>query len=454
MAEFAAAILLFLMIFKTSACEILEVLPNPYGDDGREYVKVECSQNCTLTDHESTFNLSKGVHYIANNKTAFRQYYGFEPDFDGIRLSNSGEEVVLLCDSKAISFDWSEEYRDPGVVYFKTENGWDFRYEDWSSFKPESDFVKGRIIITPAKYVLEGEGIVASYTVTRDSFRGDFEFIVDASPVGGLPSEEIALAKKYRFHFLEGSYRNFHYKFAVVGNRTVITTENWKWDNRGIIVELYSSKFSRFLEKVFRNDLKYETKPGRVSDVEGDYSEGKGKELQFEGYVELHVLPDSNPVFDFIESSEGFLYIAVPYIDFEWFSDESPLLNAIINASEKHEVRVMLNDYDRNREVVEFLNSIPNVSARIVRSPEFDELHGKYLITEGKVLVTSANFNKYGLKLNREIAVVIESQDVSEFMKEVFEGDWERRAEISPIVSLSLLGFTFLIAFYFVRRSI
>ncbi|MBE8539569.1 phospholipase D-like domain-containing protein [Geoglobus acetivorans] len=114
----------------------------------------------------------------------------------------------------------------------------------------------------------------------------------------------------------------------------------------------------------------------------------------------------------------------------------------------------MLNDYNRNREVEEFLNSIPNVSAKIVRSPEFDELHGKYLITEGKVLITSANFNKYGLKLNREIAVVIESDEVSRFMKDVFEGDWERRAEINPILSLSLLGLTLLIAFYFVRRSI
>ena len=451
---FTAILISSFLLFTAEACQILEVLPNPYGDDSREYVKVYCDQQCILTDYESQFNLSEGVSYVTNNATAFYNHYGFKPDFDGIRLSNRGEEITLLCGEKNVTFTWEKMFRDSGLIYFRSENGWDFRYEDWSRFKPVREYVEGRITVTPASYRITGNGYVASYTVTVDVFQGNLTFSVDASPAGGIPAEEMLLSKKYRFNFLKGSYRNFHYKYAVLDSDTVvITTENWKWDNRGIIVEYRGSKSAELLRSLFENDLKYRSEPSPVSDLKGDYREGKGRSIDFRGNVTLHVMPDSNPVFEFIEGSERYLYIAVPYMSFEWFTPESPLLNAIMNASKKGvAIKIMLNDYERNRKIVEFLNSIPNVSAKIISSPEFDELHGKYMITDGRVLVTSANFNKYGLKLNREIAVVIESDDASNFLKRVFDQDWERKSELSPVVSLILLGIALLLGFYFLKR--
>ncbi len=435
------------------ACQILEVLPNPYGDDGREYVKIFCETNCTLTDGESEFSLGPGVHYVARDSRAFADHYGFLPDAEGIMLSNNGEELSLICENSTDVFDYSF-FTDEGVVYYRKNGEWDFRYEDWTSFLPVADNVTGRIIVTPASYRLSGSGIVASYTITKDIFDGDFEFIVDASPVGGIPADEMLLARKYRVHFLEGPYENFHYKFAVSGNRVVITTENWKWDNRGVIVEFESRKIADLLKSVFWNDVKYKTRPGSVTDVSERYREGRGRMLEFNGRVQVHVLPDSNPVFEFIDHSENFLYIAVPYMSFGWFDDSSPLLDAIVSASKRGvKVRIMLADYERNERAVEFLNSLPNVEARMISSPEFDVLHAKYLVTEGKVLVTSANFNKYGLKLNRELAIVLESEEVSEFMRDVFEGDWERRVEVSPVVSLFLLGIALLSGFYLLRRA-
>jgi len=447
-------LILILSIPASKACEILEILPNPYGDDSREYVKVNCSEPCVLTDFESSFNLTPGTGYIANNATAFYRHYGFMPDHEGIRLSNRGEEVVLICRNRNVSFSWKEMFRDSGVIYFQTDRGWDFRYEDWSTFKPVREKVRGRMIITPASYRLAGDGYVASYTVTKDVFQGNLTFAVDADPVGGIPAEEILLSRKYQVYFLEGPYRNFHYKYAVLSNdRVVITTENWKWDNRGIIVEFTGSKSADLLRELFQYDLKFRSQPSGVSDLKGDYREGKGRWVEFEGSVTLHIMPDSNPIFDFIENSEGFLYISAPYMSFEWFTPDSPLLNAILNASKRGvDVRVMLNDYEKSREVAEFLNTISNVTAKTVRSPEFDELHGKYMVTEGRVLVTSANLNKYGLKLNREIALIIESKKAERFMKDVFERDWERRVEIYPAISLSLLGVALLLGFYFLKR--
>ncbi len=447
-------IALALTISQVEGCEILEVLPNPYGDDSGEYVKVYCSEPCVLTDYESSFNLSAGTSYIANNATAFFMHYGFMPDHEGIRLSNRGEEIVLICRDRKVNFSWERMFRDSGVIYFQTDRGWDFRYEDWSTFEPVEERVKGRIIITPASYRLAGSGYIASYTITKDVFQGDFTFAVDADPVGGVPAEEILMSKKYEVYYLKGSYRNFHYKYAVLNDdRVVITTENWKWDNRGVIVEYRGNKSAELLRELFQYDLNFRSEPSGVSDLKGDYREGKGRWMEFEGNVTLHIMPDSNPVFDFIESSQKFLYISAPYMSFDWFTSDSPLLNAILNASKRGvKVKVMLNDYERNAKTVELLNSIPNVTAKIVKSPEFDELHGKYMITESKILVTSANLNKYGLKLNREIAVVIESNEAGRFMKEIFEGDWKRKEEIYPVISLSLLGVALLLGFYFLKR--
>ena len=443
--------LIFLIIAPTTACKILEVYPNPYGDEGAEYVKVWCDGSCIFTDGEDNFTVT-GTAYIARNSTAFMEKFGFYPDFEGIKLSNSGEDIYLICDNKTDRFNW-KFYKDEGVIYYRTDRGWDFRYEDWSQFSPVRDYVRGSIIITPAEYTLKGNGIVASYfVVEEDNFKGDFEFIVDASPVGGIPLEEYILSKKYKFHFLSAnSYKNFHYKFAVIGDRVVITTENWKWDNRGVIVDFRSEKVADLLREVFYNDLKYESEMGKV-DGSKESGNGRGKKIDFEAEIEVHVMPDSNPVFDFIENSQDYLYIAAPYINPEWF-EGAPLIDAIENASKRGvEVKVMLNDYDRNLKVAELLNSIPNVEAKMVKSAEFDELHAKYFVSDGKVLITTANLNKYGLKLNREIAVVIYDQKVEEFMKNVFLEDWENKRELNAVFSLISLGFVVLIALYFIRR--
>ena len=438
-----------LLLFPANACKILEVYPNPYGDDAAEYVKVQCDGKCFFTDGESNFTLTKSVAYIARNSTAFKEKYGFYPDFEGIRLSNSGEDVKLICGKEKDEFNWNF-YRDEGVVYFRTKAGWDFRYEDWSDFKPVRDHVKGKLIITPAKYIVKGNGVIASYFVSDKNFDGNLEFVVDAKPIGGVPLNEYMLSKNYEFHFLSSnSYRHFHYKFAVLGKKVVITTENWKWNNRGVIVEFESEKVAYLLKNVIRHDLRYSGRHGKIDGViKGGV--GEGKKMDFEADVTVYAMPDYNPVFEFIRESKSYLFIAAPYIDFRWFNG-TPLLDEIVNASERGvKIKIMLNEYDEKTAFL--LSSIPNVEVKAVKLPEFDELHAKYLISDGKVLITSANLNKYGLKLNREIAIVIYSKDVEKFMRDVFISDWTGRNEINPIISLSFLGIVVFAAFYFIKR--
>lgn len=479
----------------------MEVCPNPYGDDGAEFIKAKCSGlECMLDDGESSVYFT-GSTTLAKNPDLFQKEFGYKPNASfpsKFALSNSGEKIYLYEDGIITDFfDYSEKgfnFRDDGLIYFRDSNNgrWDFRYQDWSNFSPVKTNVTGRIIVSPTSYELDvgKEVFLASYTYTgyrllktvngptkvNETIEGENlgpkkELFLDATPVGGIPFEELRASEDFNVHFLESnSYKNFHYKFGIIDNkRVVITTENWKWDKRGYIVEFESEDVADYLKEVLINDIQFKGESGAVKDIEGykrpekegkvfyfgEYNKIKPKtgiennkvetsnksgseenendkknENENKGtYVEVFVLPDYNPVFDIISSSEDRLLIQVPYMDFQWFGKETPLLDSIINSAENGaKVRILLDcqyNQDKNHLTVDFLNEIAeneglNIEARIMDFP----LHGKMVVSDNTSLVTSANFNRFGLKLNRECGIIFYDTEVSSFLAEQFNEDW------------------------------
>ncbi len=438
-------IIIFALLIAKVSGEILEIYPNP-RDENQEYVKIRCNETCVFTDFESEFKFEKGVHYIARNSSAFKERFGFYPDAEGILLSNSGEVVELVDGSATEVFNWADVYLDEGVIYFKKDGRWDFRYEDWSSFKHVSDNVSGEIIISPCEFVLNGSGIVYSYTVFDfDSFEGNFTFAVDGDPAGGVPLNVKVLDDRFDVHYLKAkSYKSFHAKFAVVGNKSVITTENWKWDKRGVIVVVNSEKFSNLLKRVFENDLKYSGDAPKSFGKFVKYGKGKGKRLKFEGYAELYVLPDENPIFDFVKSAKRRLFIVAPSIDFSGFA--APLLDSILEAKRNGADVKVLVSYGS----VEYLKKY-GVDVGKLESPK---IHGKFIVADDSVLITSANLNEYGLKLNREVAVVIRNEDVADFFSEVFMEDFNGGFNVYHYLSLTISSVGFFLAVVLVLRRL
>lgn len=470
---FKWSILILILFLNNANGQIIELCPNPYGDDGAEYIKAKCYGNCTLSDGEGSIDFN-GTITAAKSAEVFYKVWGYYPDIEfpsRFALSNSGEEVFLYRDGVLIdSFAYGRElsYLDAGVIYFRNDGGWDFRYQDWSSFQPVSDEVRGRIIVCPCSYQLNAEEkiLIASYTITDFSLadlkdKVHVEVFVDANPAGGIPVEEIQALKDLNVHFLESkSIKNFHYKFALIdGKKVVITTENWKWNKRGYIVEFESKNISSFLKDVLEHDLKYESDAGKRGGVKGCNGHYSGEGFNFEGEVEVFVLPDFNPVFDLISNANKRLYIQVPYIDFKWFSD-TPLLDSIIKAAENGaKVRILLDskyNAERNEKTVEFINTLGreknlDIEARMMGNLP---LHGKLVISDNKSLITSANFNKYGLKLNREVGIVIYSQDVSDFLSEQFIRDWGNSGHnlIYTIPALIILSISIVVTYRAMKR--
>ncbi len=453
------------------SAEILEVCPNC---GNYEYVKVKVTcDNAILSDGEGKIplNAKNKILVAAKNATEFYRRFGFYPDIEAQKvdrrfaLSNQGEEIFLLCngtleDTLAYGKSGSglASFQDREVVYFRNNGSWDFRYVDWTDFEPIYDTVSGRIIVFPNELEIKAEKslILVSYTLPEElnlrelAKKGvKIEIFLDSSPVGGIPLEEVEILKDLKaenveVHFLDSnSYKNFHYKFAIVdGRKVIITTENWKTSNRGYMVELESEKIAKMLLDVINSDRKY-TSPtsshGKISDLKGFKKSGiSGKEVEFEGEVEVFVLPDYNPIFGFISSSKEELLIEVPYMDLTWFGTDK-LLDLIENACKNgSKVRILLDSKyskERNEKLISFLNELArkkgyDLEAKLIALKGFESLHGKMIYSDGNCVITSANFNEYGFKLNREVGIIIKDKKACEFLRNQFYEDWKDRFEV------------------------
>ncbi len=395
------------------AATLIEICPNPYGSDGAEYVKFKCNSDCILTDGEGKIESSAGTHVAAKNPAEFRDHFGGKADLpfsDNFALSNRGEEICVEDNVSRDCFYYGRDITilDDGIIYFRNDGRWDFRYEDWSNFSCVTDNVKGRVILTPSDYTLSGDNwSVASFTYSSPFTPK--ELFVDASPPS-LPCRELEIQNA---HFLAAkSYRNFHYKFAVNGERVVITTENWMFAKKGYIVEFESKKISKALYKLLENDAKYSAeKPTYCSKWKA--LKGSGEEYrEFAANVTLFILPDCNPVLDFVSSAKHRLYIIAPYVNLKWYTKEG-LREAIQKAlNNGAEVRVVM-----DRKYASSIEELKRMGAEVVLT---DKLHGKAVVADDRVLVTSANMNMYGLKLNREVGVIIDSSDIADFVAESY----------------------------------
>ena len=416
--------ILFALVLLILCPKILEVCPNP-SDPNAEYVKV-FANNTTLSDGEgSVFLKGSGVFYIAKNSTAFFRTFGFYPDYvfgRGMALSNEGEEIFLIENGRVVdSFSWRNAKR--GEIYFRTSDGWDYRFQGWTNYSPVSDYVSGRVIVTPANFKLKEKAIVVSYTINDpDTVDANSTFYLDANPVGGVPDVEMLLPDA---HFLKADcYGHFHWKFAVAGDKVVITTENWGWNKRGYIVVFKSRKISSFLRRVVEHDSVYEVKPKRIRRSGYHRSYGCGMEKDFRGRVEVFVLPDRDPIPRSVKSAKRRLLIEAPYIEY------GPLLDAIAKVSKGVKVKVLVSD-EKSEKLLETFARIRGLNLSVRR---MKNLHGKMIVVDDVAIVTSANMNSYGLKRNREIGVIIYDEKVAEFLAGVFEKDFGGKKDTEYLI--------------------
>ncbi len=295
--------------------------------------------------------------------------------------------------------------------------------------------------------------------------------LLEGRPVDGLSRREARLLDSLvdsgvAVEMLGGPrdpYAYHHAKYAVVDDRALVLTENWKpagtggHASRGWGVRVTDPEVVAGLVATFRADANgtgardwRQFRRGRSfatrGAANGSYPRRHDPATVPVNRTELVVAPDNAG-----RAVTALLDTANDSIDVVQLSIDEPddrFLQATVAAARRGvEVRVLLSSawYVRedNRRIVERLRERAESEALPVQaklaSPagRFEKLHVKGVVVDGdRALVGSLNWNRESVRENREVMLLLEGQAVAGYYREVFERDWAAGDADGPASSL------------------
>ena len=473
----------------TVAEPIVAVAPNPVAmHDRGEYLVLEFTEptnvaEWTIGDGETVVNLPERT--VSDRIVVTADSEAVEPwvespviEYRGrLALANAGEVIKIRRNGRLVdqvAFGPAPE----GFRYVRTAEGWGWRREGSTSFAvarsepttvrvfviPDAPTETERVLATAKERIHLGAYTFASRAAAtalcRATDRGiNVSMVVDGAPVGGLTYREADLldslvACGVEVTVLGGPHARFafhHAKYAVVDDRVLVMTENWKpsgsggRSNRGWGVVIESRHLADALVSIFVADTGWRDgiawpayRNGQEFDeagvANGSYPASHPPESMPVEAVSLLVTPDN---------AEGRLVVlldnATDSIDVQQVTlgrPGNPLVQAIIRAARRGvRVRLLLSGAwyarEENRAMAEGLRNIARqeslpLEVRLVNpAGRFGKLHSKGIVIDGdQVIVGSINWNNNSLRRNREVAVVLHGAEAGSYYTRVFVGDW------------------------------
>ncbi len=265
-------------------------------------------------------------------------------------------------------------------------------------------------------------------------------------------------------------YRFNHAKYVIVDGRDVlVSTDNFKESghpepdtigNRGWGVVVSDTALARQLKAVFDEDT--DTSYDDVEQVTSIPSGGRKSsstspqvhrrvpsipvETGEIDSAELVTAPDAlDALIDLFQSAANSLEIEFMSLPPNWGSNQSPLVEAIIEAAERGvDVRVLLNkpfgsDDLKNIETATLLETLGqcesglNLSARIIDTNETEVkiVHNKGILIDDEItFVSSINGTQNSVTNNREVGVVLHGVEAARYYGKAFDFDWKASPEI------------------------
>lgn len=459
---------------------VVGVYPNPVTDgDTGEFVvvRIPAPGNWSIADGESVVRLpadTRGTVAVTNDPGVARAVTDHPVVVvdQGLALSNAGERITLRRNGAAVA---ALAYpRAPEAAY---RTGGEWRTPGRTTFPPVSvSDVRVRAFVLPddpspvieTLRAAEERVLLAGYTFTskrvaralrRAASRGvDVHVLVEGGPVGGVSEHQRAaldgLAEagvtvtvidgpraRYAFH---------HAKYAVVDDRTLVASENWKpsglggRSNRGWGAIVESPRFADRLAAVFAADTGW--LDGRSWHAyERDLSTVAGRPANDTfprrfapvtaraDSVRLVLAPDNagREVRRLVRSANESLYVEQVRIEpGHLFVDE-----AVAAARRGVDVRVLVSgawyvredneNFTRRLNALAAAEDLP-LEARVVQPrSRFEKIHVKGVVVDGeRALVGSLNWNSNAVRENREAALVLVGEEVGRYYERVFLADW------------------------------
>jgi len=474
---------------------IVAAVPNPVADgDAGEFVVVQVppksAANWTLTDGETAVALPAdrpGARLAVTDSPNATRRLADTPvvAVSRLSLSNAGERLRLRRDGSVVA---TLEYRDApsGERLVRGSGGRRWRPV---GFQPRDVRSHGRATVTgfllpdapsvPIETLRDARRriLLAGYTFTSDrvadalaaaSRRGvEVRVLVDGDPVGGRSAHGAAVldrlvAAGVEVAVLGGPHARFEYhhpKYAVVDDRALVTSENWKpagvggRSSRGWGVVVDSPSVAADLAGLFRADAGWRDavpwsrhRRGKSFDpgtpANGSYP-SRIDPTTTAGTVRVLTAPGNaeSAVVGVIDAADERVDVIQPTIG----RRDGPLLRATVRAAARGvEVRVLLSGAwyvaEENAALVEWLNGVAErrglpLSARVAEPRgRFEKIHTKGVVADDVVVVGSLNWNANAVSDNREVAVAIRSADLAAYFREAFAADWSSGAGRTTLV--------------------
>ncbi len=460
---------------------IVELYPNPTTPQNRgEYVTVDLEKpgNWTLTDGEGTARLPDrtGTFAVTRHPTETATHTNATTVTAGgsFQLAVSGETIELRRDGRVVdtvsyedapeSQRWHRE-RDPHWQ----PAGFDPRNPATTESTPVEAFVLPDSPEVPVEAIESADRrlYLAAYTLTSERVVDELiaahdrgatvRVLVEGDPVGGMSTTQADRLDRLAEAGVEvramtgerARFRYHHAKYAVVDDRAVVLSENWKpsgtggAENRGWGVTVDDGETADDLAAVFNHDAGWNDtvrwtefrSTAETTEQESStssYSQNHPPETTTADSVTLLTAPDNadEELVELINGTDDRLLIVQPSIG----SADFPLLKAAMRAADRGvEVRILLGSKWYNEEensalaarLRERTEGSDTLEIRLAEgNGRFGKIHAKGIVADDTAVVGSLNWNDNSLRNNREVALAIEDEAVADYYAEVFDGDW------------------------------
>jgi phosphatidylserine/phosphatidylglycerophosphate/cardiolipin synthase-like enzyme len=431
------------------------VYPNPLADgDAGEYVVLDVPRRTNLSgwtigDNETTIGLPnetvEGQVALTNDPNATNLSATTVAANDSLSLANGGEELVLADGGRVVDETTYENAPD-AEVWNRTGDGWMWEHRGATDFQAvRSDASTARVFVLPDAPAVpidvldsaEERILLAGYTfaseraaraLQRAAERGvEVRLLVDDAPVGGISERQGRILDNLTragvpVEVIGGDWARYdfhHPKYAVVDDRALVMTENWKpsgtggRSNRGWGAVVEGGVADR-LAAVFHADAGWrDTVSWSTFRANHTFEED---EVANESYpttfeptnvsienVQLLAAPDNaeSALIERLDAADR----SIDVIQASIGSRQQPFLRAAIRAAERGvRVRILIGgawySEEDNGDLAEWINekaATENLSleAKVAKpGSRFEKIHAKGVIIDGEeVVVGSMNWN-------------------------------------------------------------
>jgi phosphatidylserine/phosphatidylglycerophosphate/cardiolipin synthase-like enzyme len=281
--------------------------------------------------------------------------------------------------------------------------------------------------------------------------------LLDGEPANGVTDRQADLLDRLTAAGVEvrllagphGRYRHHHPKYAVVDDRALVLTENFKpagtggMSSRGWGVVLRDEEASDALAAVHRADRDWRAatpwrtyREGRTFEdadpAMGDFEGRHAPEtLEYDAATVL-AAPDNagDALLEILEGADDRILVQQVEID----GRDNRYLRAVRQAAERGvAVRIHLSNAwyveEHNDKLAAWLNRRAeaegwDLEARVDEPQGYEKVHGKGIVVDDTAVVGSLNWANAAGEENREVVVALEGEAVADYYAAVFDDDW------------------------------